>query len=97
MDNALMVKISEEIRGILKKDGISSAANRIANYDLTEDELITLFGYLHTEGYDKKTRGMLLFESDNSEYLKLVTQLQKICTSEGNEEAKKKKEEDCDN
>lgn len=83
MDKERLYIFSIKVRKLIENQNLSGAIDKIKEENLSEDELNFLFMCLHTNGYDSKTDSFMLFESDNSAFLRLVNLVQsKVSTKE---------------
>ena len=76
MDKVKLYEFSNEIKELLKSEHILKAEQQILDANLTEEEYDFVFLCLHFNGYDPKTDKFIIYESDNSAFLKLVNLVQ---------------------
>lgn len=76
MDKQKLYIFSLELKKILVEQRTSEVEQKIKQANLSQIELNFLFQCLHSNGYDAKTDSFILYESDNSAFLKLVNLVQ---------------------
>ncbi|ADL50573.1 hypothetical protein Clocel_0803 [Clostridium cellulovorans 743B] len=81
MNKEKIYLFSLELKKLLNDNKTSEVEKIIIEESLSEEEMNFLFMCLEANGYDPKTDMFLLFESDNSEFLKLVNLVQNNVSS----------------
>lgn len=72
MDKKNIYGFSIDIKKLINEGKLAEAESKITQAKLSKEETNFLFMCLSTNGYDPETDRFLLFESDNSAFLKLV-------------------------
>jgi hypothetical protein len=76
MDKKKIYLFSLELKKLINENKLSEVEIKITQSNLSKEEMDFLFMCLEANGYDPETDRFLLYESDNSEFLKLVSLVQ---------------------
>lgn len=84
MDKRSLSVFAEELRKEIKKGNLNNAVEMIGRKNLSDEELEFVLMCLRMNGYDAKAGRFLLLESDNSAFLKLVSDVEKAIKEKNN-------------
>lgn len=81
MDKVRLYKFSIELKKLLSDGSVQETERKLKEAGLNNNEINFVFQCLRSNGYDPITDQFILFESDNSAFLNLVSIVQSKLSS----------------